>query len=82
MAEPHGVVGYLGLKTELQKHPDAVGIFLETAHPIKFLDVVQPILEIVLPIPSQIAAVLNKEKQRIPIDNYHDLKKFMLTTES
>jgi threonine synthase len=35
IAEPHGAVGYLGLK-ELLNYPNAIGIFLETAHPIKF----------------------------------------------
>jgi threonine synthase len=38
IAEPHGAVGYLGLKKELLNYPNAIGIFLETAHPIKFLD--------------------------------------------
>jgi threonine synthase len=37
IAEPHGAVGYLGLK-ELLNYPNAIGIFLETAHPI-ILDV-------------------------------------------
>jgi threonine synthase len=32
IAEPHG----LGLKKELLNYPNAIGIFLETAHPIKF----------------------------------------------
>jgi threonine synthase len=36
IAEPHGAVGYLGLKKELLNYPNAIGIFLETAHPIKF----------------------------------------------
>jgi threonine synthase len=35
IAEPHGAVGYLGLKKELLNYPNAI-IFLETAHPIKF----------------------------------------------
>ena len=40
IAEPHGAVGYLGLKKELKNYPNNIGIFLETAHPIKFLDIV------------------------------------------
>ncbi|MEN9915287.1 MAG: hypothetical protein RL528_2054, partial [Bacteroidota bacterium] len=54
IAEPHGVVGYLGLKKELENHPSDIGIFLETAHPIKFLDVVESLLNVKLPIPFQI----------------------------
>jgi threonine synthase len=77
IAEPHGAVGYLGLKKELQKHDNAIGIFLETAHPIKFLDVVEPALGITLPIPEQIESVLNKEKVSTKISTYEELKTFL-----
>ena len=78
ITEPHGAVGYLGLKKEMQNHKNAVGIFLETAHPIKFLDTVEPFLDIKLEIPKQIESVLNKEKVSIKIANYDDLKAFLL----
>ena len=78
IAEPHGAVGYLGLKKEMQNHENAIGIFLETAHPIKFLDTVEPTLNIKLEIPKQIESVLNKEKVSIKISNYNDLKEFLL----
>ena len=78
IAEPHGAVGYLGLKKELANHQDAIGIFLETAHPIKFLDTVEPALNIKLPIPSQIESVLNKEKVSVKIKTYQDLKEFLI----
>jgi threonine synthase len=80
IAEPHGAVGYLGLKKEMQNHPNAIGIFLETAHPIKFLDVVEPVLGIQLPIPTQIESVLNKEKIRVNIKTYDELKSFLERT--
>ena len=78
IAEPHGAVGYLGLKKELANHEDAIGIFLETAHPIKFLDTVEPALNIKLPTPSQIESVLNKEKVSVKIKTYQDLKDFLI----
>ena len=77
IAEPHGAVGYLGLKKELEKSPNAIGIFLETAHPIKFLDIVEPVLNVSLPIPTQIESVLGKEKKSIKIKTYEELKKFL-----
>jgi threonine synthase len=77
IAEPHGAVGYLGLKKELKNHPNAIGIFLETAHPIKFLDVVEPALDVKLPIPTQIESVLNKEKVSVKIKTYEELKAFL-----
>jgi threonine synthase len=77
IAEPHGAVGYLGLKKELQKHENAIGVFLETAHPIKFLDVVEPALGITLPIPEQIESVINEEKVSVKIETYEELKSFL-----
>ncbi|MBK0370220.1 threonine synthase [Flavobacterium agrisoli] len=77
IAEPHGAVGYLGLKKELQRFDGGVGVFLETAHPIKFLDVVEPALDITLPIPTQIESVLGKEKESTKIATYEELKAFL-----
>lgn len=77
IAEPHGAVGYLGLKKEMAKQPGSIGVFLETAHPIKFLDVVEPLLGMTLSIPSQIHSVLDKEKVSTKIKTYEDLKNFL-----
>lgn len=77
IAEPHGAVGYLGLKKEMAKQADSIGVFLETAHPIKFLDIVEPLLELKLPIPKQIESVLGKEKVRTKISSYGEFKSFL-----
>lgn len=77
IAEPHGAVGFLGLKKELAHHPNCIGVFLETAHPIKFSDIVESTLHLKLPIPKQIESVLNKEKKSIKIKSYDDLKEFL-----
>jgi threonine synthase len=77
IAEPHGAVGYLGLKEEMQKLKNTIGIFLETAHPIKFLDTVEPVLNLKLPIPTQIQSILDKKKMSVKIKNYDDLKLFL-----
>lgn len=79
IAEPHGAVGYLGLKCELENFHNAIGLFLETAHPIKFLDIVEPTLGIKLPIPKQIESVLDKDKISIKIKSYSELKNYLLT---
>jgi threonine synthase len=78
IAEPHGAIGYLGLKKELKNFPNAIGIFLETAHPIKFLDTVEPALNVKLPIPTQIESVINATKKSIKISSYEELKAFLL----
>jgi len=77
IAEPHGAIGYLGLKKEMEKQPNSVGVFLETAHPIKFLDTVEPLLNLKLPIPTQIESVLGKEKISVKIGTYEELKAFL-----
>lgn len=77
IAEPHGAVGYLGLKKEMEKQTNSVGVFLETAHPIKFLDTVEPLLGLKLPIPKQIESVLGKEKVSVKIGTYEELKAFL-----
>ncbi|NER16102.1 threonine synthase [Spongiivirga citrea] len=78
-ADPHGAVGYLGLKNYLKDHPETVGAFLETAHPVKFLDVVKETLDIDIAIPEQIQSVLNKKKEKISISDYSGLKRFLLS---
>ena len=41
--DPHGAIGYQALVKNLK--PNERGIFLETAHPVKFLDVVNQALQ-------------------------------------
>ncbi|WP_405571566.1 threonine synthase [Winogradskyella sp. Asnod2-B02-A] len=77
VADPHGAVGYLGAKKYLENN-DAHVVFLETAHPTKFLDVVEDVIEKTLPLPSQIEAVMDKEKVSIKVSSYDDLKAFLL----
>ena len=78
--DPHGAVGYLGLKKYQEKHPNTYGIFLETAHPVKFLDVVEEVIPQKLSIPPQIQKVMGKDKKSIPIETYQELKDFLLSS--
>lgn len=63
LPDPHGAVGYLGLCEYQKKNPDMRGIFLETAHPAKFADVVERILNMKVDLPDQLKQLLHKEKQ-------------------
>ena len=76
--DPHGAVGYLGLKKYMAQHTDAYGIFLETAHPIKFLDIVRDTLGHTPAIPKQIQKVMDRPKVAHSISNYEELKSFLL----
>src|SRR5680860_195172 len=76
--DPHGAVGYLGLGSFLSQNPEYHGIFLETAHPVKFLETVENVIGKKLEIPGSIQSILKKEKQAKQIGSYSDLKDFLM----
>ena len=77
--DPHGAVGYRALADHLETDPNARGIFLETAHPVKF-DSVNEVLRTQGNIPASISDLLSKEKQRIEVDNdYSQVKDILLS---
>lgn len=78
VADPHGAVGYLGAKAYLQKFPKVHCVFLETAHPTKFLDVVQQVVKIKQHIPPQIQSVMGRNKVATCISTYKDFKAYLL----
>jgi threonine synthase len=79
LLDPHGAVAYAGLKQYLINHPSDKGIFLETAHPVKFYDVVEPIINEKVPIPDTVKALLGKEKTSIRMDtDYDTFKNYLL----
>ncbi len=79
LVDPHGAVAYAGLKQYLINHPSDKGIFLETAHPVKFYDVVEPIINEKVLIPSAVQALLGKEKISIRMDtDYDTFKNYLL----
>lgn len=78
VADPHGAVGYLGLKDFLKKNPDYYGIFLETAHPIKFRDTVEDTLGLTLDIPTQIQNILDKTPEKTSLRGYKAFKEYLL----
>jgi len=78
VADPHGAVAYLGAKDYLKINPDTHCVFLETAHPTKFLEVVEDVIKIKLDLPEQIKSVIDKKKSSIKISQYSELKSFLL----
>jgi threonine synthase len=67
LCDPHGAVAYKALQDYLQINPNDKGIFLETAHPVKFYDVVEPIINQPVPIPESIQEQLKLEKKSTKI---------------
>jgi threonine synthase len=63
LPDPHGAVGYLALQRYLAQHTGDKGIFLETAHPVKFYDVVEPVIGETVPVPAAIEEQLKLTKK-------------------
>lgn len=78
--DPHGAVGYLGLKKFLTQNPESKGIFLETAHPAKFKEVVDQTLDQRIEVPVTLQKFLRKEKVTIKTSSdFNSFKKIILS---
>ena len=78
LCDPHGAVAYYALEQYLKNNPAAKGIFLETAHPVKFYDVVEPVINIKIEIPDAIKKILGKEKKsRVIAPTFAALKEIL-----
>ncbi|HEU5290293.1 MAG TPA: threonine synthase [Cyclobacteriaceae bacterium] len=60
--DPHGAVGYLGLKKFLSQNPKSAGVFFETAHPAKFIETVEATLQTKITIPQTLQQFLHGKK--------------------
>jgi len=79
LADPHGAVGYLGLERYLLANPGLKGIFLETAHPVKFPESVERITGQPIPLPEVVASIMHLEKKSTLIGpDYEALKSYLL----
>lgn len=78
IADPHGAIGYLAIKDYLKGNANHFGVFLETAHPIKFSPVMPKNISKTIQIPTQILSLIGKEKKSIKIERYNELKAFLL----
>ena len=78
--DPHGAIGYLGLKKYIAERKDNVtGIFLETAHPAKFKDVVDETLGQKIEIPKPLMKFMAQNKQSITMQkDFDSFKNYLL----
>ena len=80
LLDPHGAVAWIALKKYQALNNDPKGIFIETAHPVKFYDVVEPVIGQKVPIPEPVKLQLNKEKRSTKIAVDSNLVKEFLKT--
>ena len=79
LTDPHGAVAYRALKEQLQ--PGEIGIFLETAHPAKFLETVEEIVgKGNVPMPERLLEFMKGEKKTIEIGTgFEEFRKYLLS---
>lgn len=79
LLDPHGAVGYRALKEYLK--PKEVGVFLETAHPAKFLETVEGIIGEKVEIPQKLQEFMKGQKQSVELPKDFDTFKAYLLTK-
>ena len=80
LSDPHSAVGYLGLKKymAINNIENVNGIFISTAHSIKFKDVVENAINTNVSYQKAIKDIMDKEKVSSSIENYSELKEYLL----
>lgn len=78
LLDPHGACGYRALSESLQ--PGETGIFLETAHPAKFLETVEGIVGERVEVPAKLQAFMKGEKRSLPMHkDFASFKRYLLS---
>ncbi|MDR2469359.1 MAG: threonine synthase [Tannerella sp.] len=78
LLDPHGACGYQAL-VDRKLQPDETGLFLETAHPAKFKETVEGIINDPVEIPSELKVFMQGKKQTVPLGKDFDGFKSYLT---
>jgi threonine synthase len=78
--DPHGAVAFLAAEQFIKEQEGARAIILETAHPVKFPEVVEEAIGHTIEIPDSVKYLLDKEKVAIPIGaSFAGFKGWMLS---
>ena len=81
LLDPHGAIAWLGLQQALEADPRATGVFLATAHPAKFREVVEPAIGQPVELPAALAAALARPRHSVPMPaRYPELVNLVLQT--
>jgi threonine synthase len=80
LLDPHGAVAYRALENYLNEHSDAKGFILETAHPVKFCDVVERITGREVAVPESIRGILSlHKKSKLMAPDYDVFKDYLIS---
>ncbi|MBI4264855.1 MAG: threonine synthase [Acidobacteria bacterium] len=67
LLDPHGAIAWLGLQPLLEADRSARGVFLATAHPAKFREVVEPAIGRRVPLPPALADAIARPRSSVPL---------------
>ena len=67
LLDPHSAIAYLGL-TSGGLGANEIGIFLGTAHPAKFAEIVEPVIGRTVPMPGPLAEALARPRNLLKIE--------------
>lgn len=77
LLDPHGACGYRALAEQLQQ--GETGVFLETAHPAKFLQTVESIIGVEVQIPEKLQAFMKGQKESVPMEkDFASFKSYLM----
>jgi len=78
LLDPHGAVGYKALQEGLAANE--IGVFLETAHPAKFLETVENIIGEKVEIPLKLQEFMKGEKKSLPLTkDFETFKSYLMS---
>ncbi len=80
LLDPHGAVAFFALEKYLAEYPLATGFLLATAHPVKFPEVVEPLIGHPVELPAALHYLLEKPKQSVLLaPSYEALRAWLLS---
>jgi threonine synthase len=76
--DPHSAIAWMALQDALTEDPMAHGVFLATAHPAKFREIVEPAIGQPVPLPAELADALSRPRKSISLPaDYAALERFL-----
>jgi len=81
LLDPHSAIAWLAVRDALKAEPDAEGVFVATAHPGKFREVVEPAIGRSVPLPRPLQEALGRPRHSVSMQvDYATLREFLLRT--